>query len=227
MVVLTLLSYLGTLSAFVFLTMAVASGLYYLSEQVEEHTVWTKTVLTRAIYGIIGIHVLLLIFDGFPWLLTVGSIATHILYLQNLKRFPFIQLYSGIFISSCIAVVANHWLWFRYFSDPSIPPAIILIERPDYAGPTHPPFSQVASFFGICVWLIPFSLFISLSVGDNVLPTSYSTNFDNDQDESGAAKAKRRSAGLAKVAVEWFYKVIADIGRKFGYEIETGKGPLI
>lgn len=30
---------------------------------------------------------------------------------------------------------------------------------------------MIASYFGLCVWLVPFSLFVSLSAGDNVLPT--------------------------------------------------------
>jgi hypothetical protein len=225
MFVLKLLSYMGTVSAFVFLTMAIASGLYYLSEQVEEHTVFTKKLLNKLIYSVIAIHVLLLIFDGFPWFLTSLSIGAHFLYLQNLNRFPFISLSSGVFVGSCVAVIINHWLWFRHFSDPTIPPASILIERPGYTGPTHPTFAQVASFFGICVWLIPFSLFISLSAGDNVLPTTIDSS--ETTDETGAEKARRRSAGLAKVMVEWLWKAVADVGRVFGYEIEVGRGPLI
>ncbi|KAG0163578.1 hypothetical protein DFQ29_002946, partial [Apophysomyces sp. BC1021] len=31
---------------------------------------------------------------------------------------------------------------------------------------------DIASFFGICVWLIPFTYFISLSANDNALPLS-------------------------------------------------------
>lgn len=30
---------------------------------------------------------------------------------------------------------------------------------------------MIASYFGLCVWLVPFALFVSLSAGDNVLPT--------------------------------------------------------
>lgn len=216
--ILVLLSYIGTVSAFIFSTLAIASGLYYLSEQVEEHTVVTKRILGRTIYSIIGIHVLLLVFDGFPLWLTGFSIATHVVYLQTLKKFPFIQLTSGIFLTSCLLVFLNHWLWFRYFSDPSLPPAGILVERPDYKGRTHPPFAQVASFFGICVWLIPFALFIGLSAGDNVLPTSN----ELDDNNTGSQKAKRRSTGLVKVMIEkmWFY--IGVVGRQFGYDWDFG-----
>jgi hypothetical protein len=217
--ILLLLSYIGIVSAFVFLIMAIASVLYYLSEQVEEYTVFTKRLLTRTIFAIIFVHVLLLLIDKFPFKLTIFSIAAHVIYLQNLKQFPFISLSSGTFIATCVMVVMNHWLWFRHFSNPDLPPAAILIERPGYEGETHPPFAQVASFFGLCVWLIPFALFISLSAGDNVLPTTAEImNMGND--ESGAAKAKRRSAGLAKVVVEKLRHYAAIVGRVFGYDLE-------
>lgn len=31
---------------------------------------------------------------------------------------------------------------------------------------------DIATFFGICVWLVPFYLFLSLSANDNVLPSA-------------------------------------------------------
>jgi len=50
---------------------------------------------------IIGIHVLLLIFDKFPFFLTAFSILAHIIYSTNLRKFPFISLTSPSFIASC------------------------------------------------------------------------------------------------------------------------------
>ena len=35
-----------------------------------------------------------------------------------------------------------------------------------------PSFGDMATFFGICVWLIPLFLFLSLSANDNTLPTT-------------------------------------------------------
>ena len=32
-------------------------------------------------------------------------------------------------------------------------------------------FTEIASFFGLGVWLVPFALFVSLSAGDNILPS--------------------------------------------------------
>lgn len=223
--ILKLVSYVGIVSAFVSLTMAVASGLYYLSELVEENTRTTQRWLTKCIYAIIGLHVLLLVIDRFPFVTTALSIGAHVLYLQNLNKFPYIELSSPIFIASCFAALINHWLWYRHFSDPSLPPAAILEHRPDYSGPTHPPFSQVASFFGICVWLVPFALFVSLSASENVLPMS-NEPIEGQGDRDAEYKRKRR-VGLAKVAVEYLWIGISKVAAVFGYEIETQRGPIL
>lgn len=217
MLVLKLLSIVGMTSAFVFLTLAIASGLYFISEQVEEHTVTTKKILTRLIYSIIAIHILLLIFDGFPWKQTIFSISANVVYLKNLDRFPFIQLSSGSFVTACICVVLNHWFWFRWFTNVDVPPYAILDKNPYYNGPTHPPFAQVSSFLGICVWLIPFALFISLSASDNVLPTTVSSSND---EESAAEKAKRRGTGLAKSIIHFCYQQIVKISQAVGYDLD-------
>lgn len=81
--------------------MFAASGLYYLSELVEEHTVFTKKLLQRMIYGVIGIQVLLALVDRFPWGLTALTVASHGVYMQNLRRFPVVKLTDPIFILSC------------------------------------------------------------------------------------------------------------------------------
>lgn len=39
----------------------------------------------------------------------------------------------------------------------------------------HLGFKEIATFFGICVWLAPLFLFLSLSANDNALPTSSSS----------------------------------------------------
>lgn len=228
--VLLLLSYFGIASAFVLLTLAIASGLYILSEQVEEHTVTTKRLLTRIIHSIIIIHILLFLFDGFPLLNTCFSIFSNLVYLQNLKRFPFITLTSGTFIASCLCVVINHYLWFRHFTDPKIPPYAIYRSNPAYSGPTHPPFSQVASFLGLCVWLVPFALFISLSASDNVLPTMADPTATGDsyEDDNGpAAKAKRKSTGLAKAIIGYLYEGLIQVARVFGYELDPNHGRIV
>ena len=51
-------------------------------------------------------------------------------------------------------VLGNHFVWFSYFTD-------------------HYwfKFQEVASFFIVCVWAVPFMLFVSLSASENTLPS--------------------------------------------------------
>ncbi|RGB31790.1 hypothetical protein C1646_642422 [Rhizophagus diaphanus] len=52
---------------------------------------------------------------------------------------------------------------------------------------------DVAAFFGICVWLIPFSYFISLSANDNALPSFdpniYNADLIPSRNKSGLLKS--------------------------------------
>ena len=59
-----------------------ACGLYYMAELAEEYSRLTKKILTYCIQGVIGIHVLLLIFDRFPFFTTVYGIGLHVVYYQ-------------------------------------------------------------------------------------------------------------------------------------------------
>lgn len=99
--ILPLVGYLGLALGFCFLTLAIASGLYYLSELVEEHTVLAKKLLTRLIYTVVVIQLLLLVLDKFPLGLSALSIASHGVYYQNLRRFPIVKLTDPVFLTSC------------------------------------------------------------------------------------------------------------------------------
>jgi hypothetical protein len=221
---------------FIFLTLAIASGLYYLSEVVEEHSVFAKRILTRLIYGLIAIQTLLLVVDRLPWLPSLVSIASHAIYLQNLRRFPVVKLTDPIFVSSCVLVLVNHWLWFRHFSQP---PKYDYSPgrggRYDYYNPaaTAPNFTEIASFFGLMVWLVPFALFVSLSAGENVLPSmgsEYATGAGSsftspglepsggslDGARRGRKRAGTHSQGMAKAAVHGVKEWIGETGELFG-----------
>ena len=140
------------------------------------------------------LHVLFCIFDGLPLHLTALGIVCHLVYLQNFsKTWPFISLTSLKFVASCILVIIDHFAWFYYFSDrakaghsnsaysprgyrsPSAYRTGSAASRLDpgnkYAGMRELTFMDVATFFGACVWLVPFFLFLSLSANDNVLPS--------------------------------------------------------
>jgi len=99
--ILPLVGYIGIAIGFGFLTLAIASGLYYLSELVEEHTVFARKLLTRLIYAVVAIQLLLVVIDRFPLLPSALSIGSHLVYAQNLRRFPIVKLTDPVFLASC------------------------------------------------------------------------------------------------------------------------------
>ncbi|GAD98501.1 hypothetical protein NFIA_052020 [Paecilomyces variotii No. 5] len=231
--ILPLLGYLGVIVGFAFLTLAIASGLYYLSELVEEHTVLARRLLSRLIYSIIIVQTLLWLFDGFPFFLSLVSIASHLVYASNLRRFPIVKLSDPLFILSCVLVGLNHWLWFRHFSKPIVPPSRGpgAWRQPYYQQPAvenMPTFTEIASYFGLCVWLVPFALFVSLSAGDNVLP-SMGSEYATGQHVPSAAGAgglggsadagdgKNKNKGLAKALVDGARAWVAENGAVMGF----------
>ncbi|EED84456.1 predicted protein, partial [Postia placenta Mad-698-R] len=165
----------GAAAAFLFVTLSLASGLLWLSELIEEHSRMAKVVGKRSIYAVIILHVLLYLSDSLPLKHIVFSIFCHIVYLQNFTSgWPFISLTSISFITSCILVIADHFMWFFYFARLT-QDARHRTHRP-YGAPDNSPripgFADIATFFGLCVWLAPLFLFLSLSANDNALPTN-------------------------------------------------------
>lgn len=63
---------------------------------------------------------------------------------------------------------------------------------------------MIASYFGLCVWLVPFSLFVSLSAGDNVLPTM-------GTEPVRGSDGKAKPQGMVKALVDYVRGAIGDI----------------
>lgn len=78
-----------------------------------------------------------------------------------------------------------------------------------------PTFTEIASYFGLCVWLVPFALFVSLSASDNVLPTM---GTEEPSSISGEASKSRRGQGMAKALVDNVLGAIAEVGSMTGYK---------
>lgn len=60
-----------------------------------------KKLLTRLIIGVVAIQILLLVVDGFPLGLSALSVVSHVIYAQNLRRFPIVKLSDPLFLVSC------------------------------------------------------------------------------------------------------------------------------
>ncbi|KAK3938773.1 transmembrane adaptor Erv26 [Diplogelasinospora grovesii] len=213
---LPLVGYLGSIVGFCFLTLAIASGLYYLAELVEEHTVIAKRFLTKLIYFIIGLQLLLCVVDRFPLLSTLLGIGSHVVYLGNMRRFPYVRLTDPLFITSCVLVLLNHYVWLQHFShhqERAYQNASSYYDIPEDV----PTFTEIASYFGLCVWLVPFALFVSLSASDNVLPTMGSESVSSG-DLGGGSKSARRGQGMIKAVVENVLAGIGEVGAMAGWK---------
>mmetsp|Transcript_10714 Transcript_10714/g.26091 ORF Transcript_10714/g.26091 Transcript_10714/m.26091 type:complete len:210 (-) Transcript_10714:193-822(-) len=151
----TPVTYLSGYLVLIFMAVCMACGLYYLAELAEEYSRLTKKIIKYSIITVAVVHVLLLLFDGFPWLTTLYGIALHGVYYQFLKTYPFVDFSSPMFLGSCAGLVLNHYLWIVFFR-----------EAYQYRVP------QIMAFFVPCVWLVPFLYFVSVSLGDNVLPSA-------------------------------------------------------
>jgi len=119
-------------------------------------------------------------------------------------------------------VLANHYAWFQHFQ--AAPHAAVHHAYRPYDDDTaarHPTFAEVASYFGLCVWLAPFALFVGLSAGENVLPSmgsEYATGEGSSFVSAGREPAAQRRPreGMAKQMVngarEWIHETGAALG---------------
>lgn len=80
-----------------------------------------------------------------------------------------------------------------------------------YDAPDLPTFTEIASYFGICVWLVPFALFVSLSASDNILP------YENPAAAAAGGDAGQKKAqGMAKALVDGVRNAISQVGATAG-----------
>ncbi|XP_077622625.1 protein TEX261 [Crocuta crocuta] len=148
------LSWLSLFIQVAFITLAVAAGLYYLAELIEEYTVATSRIIKYMIWFSTAVLIGLYVFERFPTFMIGVGLFTNLVYFGLLQTFPFIMLTSPNFILSCGLVVVNHYLAFQFFAE------------------EYYPFSEVLAYFTFCLWIIPFAFFVSLSAGENILPST-------------------------------------------------------
>lgn len=108
-------------------------------------------------------------------------------------------------------MLLNHYLWFRHFSTPTP-------QTYPYDPSQLPSFSEISSFFGICVWLTPFALFVSLSASDLTLPTMGSEapgvgGFGDGRSGNG----KRKGQSMIKSVIDGFRGWVREVGSMFGW----------
>jgi hypothetical protein len=109
-----------------------------------------------------------------------------------------------------VLVLINHYFWFRHFS--AVQQQAYTRMSSMYDKPVAPSFTEIASYFGLCVWLVPFALFVSLSASDNVLPTMGTEQPSRDRD------GKNKRQGMIKVVVDHVLSAIGEAGRLAGWK---------
>lgn len=108
-----------------------------------------------------------------------------------------------------VLVLLNHYVWFSHFSNLPVPASQSIYDKPNV-----PTFTEIASYFGICVWLVPFALFVSLSAGDNVLPTMGS---EEPTTPSAPPAPKFKRQGMVKVVVDTVLEWIGELAKMSGW----------
>ncbi|KAK9874676.1 hypothetical protein WA026_005496 [Henosepilachna vigintioctopunctata] len=149
---LSVITYIAIFVQIIFATVAVASGLYYLAELVEEFSSVAKKFITWMNTTVTVLFILLWLLEGFPSIMVFCGVLAQISHFVILKNFPYVNFFSPGFIAAVIFIIINHLLAFKHFAD------------------VYYTFSEVLSYFTLFLWMVPFSLFVSLSANDNVLP---------------------------------------------------------
>lgn len=175
-----ILSWIALIVQVCFITVAVAAGLYYLAELVEEYTVMTKRVVWWMNVITLSFYVGFLLFEDFPTSLIVCGIISQVAHLFILKTFLFVVIASPAFIVGVIMLIINHYLAFQYFAS------------------VYYFFSEVIAYFTLCLWLVLFAFFVSLLANENVLPTVAETRplLDDNDVVSNYFSRKGKKYGL-------------------------------
>merc|ERR1712179_88722 len=183
-----LLSWISTILHIFLITLAIAAGLYYLAELVEEYTSLTSKVIKWISITCIIIYCGLFVFEDITSSMVLCGIISHVLHLCLLESFPYFTVTSPTFTLTIIMIIVNHYLAFQFF------------------GETYYPFSEVMAYFTICLWIIPFVFFISLSANENILPTlnaakktKYNSIPEEDDVVSNYFMKKEKKIGLIAV----------------------------
>lgn len=104
-------------------------------------------------------------------MMVMFGITTQICHFLIIKNFPFVTFLSFNFIGTMILEVVNHYLAFSYFSATYYPFFEVTFFIFNLMNKLIYFILQVITYFTLCLWLVPFALFVSVSTNDNILPT--------------------------------------------------------
>ena len=91
----------------------VASGLYVFSMFAEEKPVQAKTIIQILI--IISTFQTVLCLRFIPWYVVIFNIIGHVCYFIMSKSIPYIDMYSPLFLATCICACVSHCVFTLHF----------------------------------------------------------------------------------------------------------------
>lgn len=178
----TIIVYSGGYIFLVFLSVCLATGLYYLAELVEEYTKLAKRIITYTTQGVLVLHLLVLVVDRLPLKCVAAGVSAHLCYLGQLKRYPFMQLWSPVTAGSIGFFVLSNLLWGMHF----------------WRDSWHS-LEYIFGFLFLTTWIVPFSLFLSVAANESVLPGGANAGMTFSGSSSNLAGADaRRKPGKSK-----------------------------
>lgn len=134
-----------------------------------------KKIISGLIAFTTVIYILFVFFDRLPWSMVVCGLIAQAAHALIMSNFPFVQFLSLPFASAIVMLFINHYLAFSYFSNNWYQFSEVSISLKSNYFTILIRFLwlcfQILAFFTLCLWLVPFALFVSLSANDNVLPT--------------------------------------------------------
>lgn len=199
--------------ALVLQVMCIASGLYIVAETAEGNSALTKKVLKRSLIVIVALYVILWM-DGLPILQILVGIGSHVSFCPLLRSFPIVEPFSISFVVAFVSVMANHLLWLNYFTTEEI------LYRHSRHSISHRDF---IGFFIFFIWLVPLGFFVSMTMADDLLPST-DANFNNESTctrEGG----KGRRLGLCKRLMEFVFG--ESDKEKILHSIQPGRGKYV
>lgn len=116
--------------------------------------------------------------------MNIFGILAQISHLLILRTFPEVRIASLEFIAAVILLIVNHYLSYTYFNE------------------VYYSLSEILGYFTLCLWLVPFSLFVSLSANDQVLPTYQEKNEEDVVTNYFSSKKRKNLLNFFKNAKE-------------------------
>lgn len=122
-------------------------------ELVEEYSEKAKKVIKIISQSTIVLYILFTFTENFSYQIIIFGICAQLAHLLILRTFPDVKILSLEFLAAFVLLFVNHYLAYSHFQE------------------FFYNLSEILGYFTLCLWLVPFALFVSLSANDQVLPT--------------------------------------------------------